>query len=65
LSPHVAALVFNLLSGRDEHKLNFEDLHRRFGLEQVKLESQAQLLYDNSTNKFEERAKAAKKARVV
>jgi hypothetical protein len=59
--PHVAALVFNLLSDSDEHKLKFKDLQLRFGLEQVELESQAQLLYDKSTKKM--RAKAAKKAR--
>jgi hypothetical protein len=54
-------LVFNLFSDSCEHKLNFKDLKIRFGLEQMELESQAQLLYDKSTKKM--RAKAAKKAR--
>jgi hypothetical protein len=56
-SAHVAALVFNLFSGGPEHKLNFEDLQ----LDQVELESEAQLVYDNLMKKM--RAKAAKKAR--
>jgi hypothetical protein len=60
--PHVAALIFNLFrGGKPQHKLDFADLKRRFGLDQGELESQAQVLVDQSAKK--RLAKAANKAK--
>ena len=57
---HLHPTSFNLLSGRMQHELDFADLKLRFGLDQGELESQAQVLVEQTAKK--RLTKAAKKA---